>query len=68
MEMQGRVQQHIDVSKNRGEHLLDGVQSWVETAGTHISIAEHVLQEEIDAKTCFNNLKHRRQYVLIFHG
>ncbi|PWA45482.1 ethylene-responsive transcription factor 4 [Artemisia annua] len=38
---------HIDAAKNRGERLLDGVQSWVETAGTHISIAEHVLQEDI---------------------
>ncbi|GKD64252.1 disease resistance protein-like protein, partial [Tanacetum coccineum] len=62
-EMQGRVQQHIDAAKNKGERLLDGVQRWVETAGTRISTAEQVLQEENDAKkTCFNNLKHRHHY------
>ncbi|PWA36329.1 NB-ARC domains-containing protein [Artemisia annua] len=62
-EMKGRVQQHIVTAKNRGELLSDGVQSWVDTAGTHISNAERVLQEEIDPKkTCFNNLKHRHHF------
>ncbi|CAI9271028.1 unnamed protein product [Lactuca saligna] len=54
-DMKGMVQQRINVAKDKGDRLLDGVQNWIEKAEAEVSNAGEFLEGEANAKkTCFN--------------
>ncbi|XP_071741200.1 disease resistance protein At4g27190-like [Rutidosis leptorrhynchoides] len=53
-EMKGRIQQKIQIAKDKGDTLVVGVEDWVNVADTRISTAREFLTEEANAKkTCF---------------
>ncbi|GJX07801.1 disease resistance protein-like protein [Tanacetum coccineum] len=53
--MKGRIQQRIDVAKDKGERLLEGVRNWLDKANDEILKVEEFLEEEANAnKKCFN--------------
>nr|GFA37480.1 hypothetical protein [Tanacetum cinerariifolium] len=54
-DMKGRIQQRIDVAKDKGERLLEGVRNWLDKANDAILKAEEFLEEEANAnKKRFN--------------
>ncbi|XP_071741189.1 disease resistance protein At4g27190-like [Rutidosis leptorrhynchoides] len=53
-DMKGRIQQKIELAKNKGDNLVHGVEDWVNNAELEISKAEEFITEEANAKkTCF---------------
>ncbi|XP_023732277.1 disease resistance protein At4g27190 isoform X1 [Lactuca sativa] len=55
-DMKGMVQQRINVAKDKGDRLLDGVQNWIEKAEAEVFKSGEFLEgEAIAKKTCFNS-------------
>ncbi|XP_071741208.1 probable disease resistance protein At4g27220 [Rutidosis leptorrhynchoides] len=53
-DMKGRIQQKIELAKNKGDNLVHGVEGWVNDVNAEISKAEEFITEEANAKkTCF---------------
>ncbi|CAH1447093.1 unnamed protein product [Lactuca virosa] len=55
-DMKGRIQQKVHAADDKGDRLLDGVQNWIDKAGTEISMVQDFLEQEVNVKkTWFNS-------------
>ncbi|XP_071741175.1 probable disease resistance protein At4g27220 [Rutidosis leptorrhynchoides] len=53
-DMKGRIQQKIELAKNKGDNLVHGVEDWVNAAAAEILKAEEFITDVGNAKkTCF---------------
>ncbi|XP_071741198.1 probable disease resistance protein At1g61300 [Rutidosis leptorrhynchoides] len=54
-DMKGRIQQKIELAKNKGDNLVHGVEDWINAATAEILKAEEFITEEEGnaKKTCF---------------
>ncbi|XP_021975223.1 disease resistance protein At4g27190-like [Helianthus annuus] len=52
--MKGRVQQHIDLARSKGEVLLEGVEEWMKKADDYTSKATQFTNGGEDQEKCFH--------------
>ncbi|KAM0044598.1 putative P-loop containing nucleoside triphosphate hydrolase, leucine-rich repeat domain superfamily [Helianthus debilis subsp. tardiflorus] len=58
--MKGRVQQHINLARSKGEDLLEGVEEWMKKADAEISKATQFTNGGEDQEKCFHLCTLRR--------